>query len=153
MGKRPELIGGGLVRSAGGWSGVQSLRQLKDHIKSDERILGDSDFVESALVDAREAMERKYRLKSLGRDLGTVVSRVSRIFDIPEWRIKCSGKEPERVKAKSVAAYWAVKELGMTGTEVGKELSLTQSAVSRAVRRGEELARELGLSLVDEGNA
>jgi REP element-mobilizing transposase RayT len=153
MGKRPELIGGGLVRSAGGWSGVQSLRQLKDHIKSDERILGDSDFVESALVDARETMERKYRLKSLGRDLGTVVSRVSRIFDIPESRIKCSGKEPERVKAKSVAAYWAVNELGMAGTEVGKELSLTQSAVSRAVRRGEELVRELGLSLVNEGNA
>ena len=54
------------------------------------------------------------------------------------------------MKAKSVAAYWAVKELGMAGAEVGKELSLTQSAVSRAVRRGEEIVRELGLSIVDE---
>ena len=153
MGKKPELTGGGLVRSAGGWSELQALRQMKSHVKSDERILGDSDFVESALVDAREAMERKYRLKSPGRDLWTVVSRVSRIFDIPEARIKSSGKEPERVKAKSVAAYWAVKELGMAGTEVGNELSLTQSAVSRAVRRGEEIVRELGLSIVDGGNA
>ena len=41
-GKRPELTGGGLVRSAGGWNGLQALRQMKDHMKSDERILGDS---------------------------------------------------------------------------------------------------------------
>ena len=144
MGRRPELTGGGLVRSAGGWSGLQALRQMKDRMKSDERILGDSDFVESALVGAREAMERKYRLKSLGCDLGTIVTRVSQLFDVPEARIKSSGKEPERVKAKSVAAYWAVKELGMAGTEVGNELSLTQSAVSRAVRRGEEIVGEEG---------
>ena len=57
MGKRSELTGGGLVRSAGGWSDLQSLRQMKVHLKSDERILGDSDFVESVLAGAREAME------------------------------------------------------------------------------------------------
>ena len=57
------------------------------------------------------------------------------------------------MKAKSVAAYWAVKELGMAGTEVGVEASLTQSAVSRAVRRGEEIVREFGLSSYDEINA
>ena len=93
MGKRPELTGGGLVRSAGGWNGLQALRQMKDHMKSDERILGDSDFVESALVGAREAMERKYRLRALGWDFGTIVTRVSRIFDIPEAQLKSSGKE------------------------------------------------------------
>jgi len=153
MGKRPELTGGGLVRSAGGWSGVQALRQMKDHLKSDERILGDGDFVESVLADAREAMEQKYRLKGLGYDFGTIVTRVSRIFHIPEARIQSSGKEPERVKAKSVAAYWAVRELGMAGTEVGKELGLTQSAVSRAVRRGEGIVRELDVSIIDDRNA
>jgi hypothetical protein len=85
--------------------------------------------------------------------LGTIVTRVSRIFDISEARIKSSGKEPERVKAKSVAAYWAVRELGMAGTEVGKELGLTQSAVSRTVRRGEGIVRELGISHMDDRNA
>lgn len=153
MGKRPELTGGGLIRSAGGWSGVQALRRMKDHMKSDERILGDSCFVESALADAREAMERKYRLRNQGCDLAATLTRVSLIFNIPEARIKSSGKEPERVRARSVAAYWAVKELGLGGTEVGNELNLTQSAVSRAVRRGEEIVKELGLSFVDEGNA
>ncbi len=76
--------GGGLVRSAGGWSDLHALRKMKDHLKSDERMLGDSGFVESALVGDREAMEQKYRLKGLGYDFGTIVTRISRIFDIPE---------------------------------------------------------------------
>ncbi|MDR3565627.1 MAG: LysR family transcriptional regulator [Negativicutes bacterium] len=52
-----------------------------------------------------------------------------------------------------IAPYRAVKELGLAGTEVGNHLNLTQSAVSRAVRRGEEMVKELGLSLIGEGNA
>lgn len=64
------------------------------------------------------------------------------IFGIPEARIKSAGKEPERVKAKSVAARWAVREAGMSETEAGKKLSLTQSAVSRAVRRGEDIVSQ-----------
>jgi chromosomal replication initiation ATPase DnaA len=126
---------------------------MKSHMKSDERILGDDGFVKSALADAREAMERKYRLRSQGYDLAAILTRASQIFNIPEARIKSSGKEPERVRAKSVAAYWAVKELGLAGTEVGNELNLTQSAVSRAVRRGEEIVKQLSLSFADEGNA
>ena len=153
MGKRPELTGGGLVRSAGGWSGVQALRAMKEHMKSDERIRGDGDFVETALAGARETREEKYRLRNQGYDLAAILSRVSRICNIPEARITSSGKEPERVRAKRIVAFWAVKELGLPGTEVGKVLNLTQSAVSRAVRRGEEIVKELGLSLTDEGNA
>ena len=37
---RPELVGGGLVRSLGGWTAVKALRGKGDRIKSDERILG-----------------------------------------------------------------------------------------------------------------
>lgn len=153
MGKRPELTGGGLVRSAGGWSGLRSLRQTKIHLKSDERILGDSEFVDSVLAAARETMERKYRLKAMGCDFHMIITRVSRIFDVPEESIRSSGKEPKRVKARSVAAYWAVRELCMAGIEVGEELGLTQSAVSRAVQRGEDIVRELGISLIGDGNA
>ena len=82
-----------------------------------------------------------------------ILTRISPIFNIPEARIRSSGKESERVRAKSIAACWAVRELGPTGTQAGNHLNLTQSAVGRAVRRGEEIVKELGLSLVNEGNA
>ena len=38
-GGRPELSGGGLVRSAGGWSAVKMLRRSGLFQKADERIL------------------------------------------------------------------------------------------------------------------
>jgi hypothetical protein len=39
-GRRPELVGGGLIRSLGGWSEVLSLRRRGEKTASDERILG-----------------------------------------------------------------------------------------------------------------
>ena len=54
----------------------------QDHIKSDERILGESDFVANVLSEADEAFERKYELKSLGYDLDRVAARVAEIYEI-----------------------------------------------------------------------
>ncbi len=52
QGRRPKLVGGGLIRSAGGWSVVQAMRRAKDHMKSDERILGDGEFAQFVLDKA-----------------------------------------------------------------------------------------------------
>jgi hypothetical protein len=46
MGRREELVGGGLIRTLGGWSQVISLRQSGDRILCDDRILGQDEFVE-----------------------------------------------------------------------------------------------------------
>jgi len=46
---RRDLIGGGLIRSSGGWQVLKDLRKEGIHFKSDERILGGSDFVKSVL--------------------------------------------------------------------------------------------------------
>src|SRR3990172_1092776 len=50
QGRRPELVGGGLIRSQGGWSQVISMRRRRDAEKSDERILGSGDFVEKIVA-------------------------------------------------------------------------------------------------------
>jgi hypothetical protein len=62
MGRRPDLTGGGLIRTAGGWAALKAYRRMKIHIKGDERILGDSDFVESVLEKQNERLERRYRI-------------------------------------------------------------------------------------------
>ncbi len=62
QGKRTDLTGGGLIRSVGGWTAAKALRAAKIFEKSDERILGDGDFVEPVLAAANEAMERQYDL-------------------------------------------------------------------------------------------
>jgi putative transposase len=42
-GRRPELVGGGLIRSLGGWSQVISMRRHGEKSIADERILGGRD--------------------------------------------------------------------------------------------------------------
>ncbi|MBC2695121.1 MAG: hypothetical protein HF982_07580 [Desulfobacteraceae bacterium] len=98
-------------------------------------------------------MERRYQLEAMGYDFNTIVERVSKIFKIAVKYILSPGKQPERVTARSVLAYWAVRELGISRTNVGKRLHLSQSAVSRAVQRGEQLVSEHRLFLSDTRNA
>jgi hypothetical protein len=47
---------------------------------------------------------------------------------------------PSISRARSLVCFWAVRELGLAGTVVGKPMGLVQSAVSKAVGRGAELA-------------
>ncbi|MFZ0613832.1 MAG: transposase, partial [Desulfobacterales bacterium] len=76
-GKRPDLVGGGLVRSMGGWAAVKALRKAKVYMKGDEWILGDSDFTEQVLGQARETYERKQALQAIGVDENAVARRVA----------------------------------------------------------------------------
>ncbi|MFB0532681.1 MAG: transposase, partial [Desulfatiglandales bacterium] len=153
LGKRPELIGGGLIRSSGGWKALRSLHTLGTHLKGDEQILGRSDFVESVLERQDEQFERRYQLQARGYDFDKVVDRVAELFRMRPEEILSLGKHLERVRAKSLLCYWAVKELGMNGTAVGRLLGIIHSSVSRAVRRGERLALDNRYSLEEERNA
>ena len=49
IGRRAELVGGGLLRSNGGWGVLKAMSKARIHLKGDERILGDSDFVKEVL--------------------------------------------------------------------------------------------------------
>ena len=63
-------MGGGLIRSLGGWAEVKKIRLSgQDGIKGDERILGESDFVMEVLSQANEKYSRHYELKNQGYDL------------------------------------------------------------------------------------
>ena len=75
-----------------------------------------------------------------------VAEKVGKIFDMPYRDVMLPGKQPHRVKALSVLAYWAVQELGMSVTAVGLRLGVSQSAASRAVQRGRDIAEELELN-------
>jgi hypothetical protein len=68
QGRRPELMGGGLVRSQGGWKAVSEIRRGREAYSADERVLGSSRFVERLLKEAEETVVRpKVDLATLGR--------------------------------------------------------------------------------------
>ncbi len=147
MGRRPELTGGGLIRSAGGWVALKSAREGRDQTTGDERILGEGEFVESVLKEAEENIERRQRLRAQGYDFQKVVSRAGELIGLNVEEVIKPGKQPQRVQARSLVCYWAVIELGLVGTSVAKMLGMSQPAVSKAVQRGRRLAADKGYTL------
>jgi len=67
LGRRPELVGGGLIRSAGGWAEVKSQRGRGKPQLTDERILGSGDFVERVIREAESRMQRQYTARERGQ--------------------------------------------------------------------------------------
>jgi putative transposase len=148
-GKRPDLTGGGLLRSTGGWSVLKGLRKVGIRVKGDERILGDSDFVESVLKSAEEELEEKYDLKARGYDFDRVAQRVAEVMEMEIEQVTAFGKSPQTVKARSLLCFWAHRKLGMTTIEIGRRLNMSQSAVSRSSMRGQQIERENRFELID----
>ena len=78
---------------------------------------------------------------------GKTVGENAKILGIEKDQAVVPGKQPNRVHASGVLAYWAIRDLGLTATEVGKHLGLSKSAVSRSANRGQELIVDQFLSL------
>lgn len=146
-GRRPDLVGGGLIRSLGGWKEAGRVMANGVRLKGDERILGDSDFVLDVLKASEEEMERRYRLKAAGYNLDRLARRVAEIFTVRAEDLWIPGKYARIIPARSLLCYWAVRELGISTTQIARKLNLTQPAVSISVRRGERIAKEKGLAI------
>jgi putative transposase len=62
VGSRPELVGGDLIRTCGGWSQVPSLRWFGSKVFSDERVVASSEFVNNSITDAEKKAKDTVRL-------------------------------------------------------------------------------------------
>jgi REP element-mobilizing transposase RayT len=148
-GRRPELVGGGLIRSLGGWAALESLGRGENRRKGDERILGDSEFVLEVLHASEERLTQPTHVRRQGYDLERLARMAATRFSLVPEELYSPSKRPERVKARSLLCYWAIRELGLTATAVARALGVTQPAVSTAVQRGEAIAKAQGLRLVN----
>ena len=147
VGRRPELVGGGLVRSAGGRSAVKVLRGKQASIKGDERILGSGHFVEQMLRQANANLERKYAIRAGAHDFDWLVDQVAQALGMTPDDVLAPGRYKEAVRARSVLCYWGTRELGMTTVELAARLGVSQPSVSQSAKRGRKIAMESGLKL------
>ncbi len=149
QGRRDDLTGGGLIRSLGGWSEIKESRIKNVRIKSDERILGESDFVESVLSEAAERFERRYDIKRHGYNLDKVAERAALVCDVEIGDIFSKGKQKRKVKARSLFCYWASRELGISLSELARRLGISITGAGYSAERGELIARENDYKLID----
>jgi putative transposase len=146
LGKRPDLAGGGLVRSAGGWEKILQARRYGEHLKSDERILGDSEFVEDVIGQADEQFDERFLCRANGVHIDQLAQIVACALGLDVAEVWREGQTPMTVQARYLMCHWS-KEIGLTPTEVGRKLKLSQSGASRAAQHGAELAANRGWRL------
>src|SRR3990172_11262181 len=78
LGHQPELTGGGLLRSLGGWSQVIARRRSGKEEEGDERILGSGDFVHAILKETEERELRQLKVKRSGRTIQEIIDEECR---------------------------------------------------------------------------
>ena len=144
MGRRPELVGGGLIRSAGGWSGVLALRRRGARPASDERILGDREFVERILEEWDEVEKVNLRLNKAQANLSLLAQQVCEHRGVPMEELRSGSRRQAVLKAREEFSQIAVKGLGYSGAEVARHLGVSGSCVTRIVAE-RNLSKEVRL--------
>jgi hypothetical protein len=131
LGKRPELVGGGLIRSLGGWSQVLSFRRKGIKVVSDERILGRDEFIQRLMSEAEEREKETLRLSRKVPDLPTLARRIIEGEGMEESELRSGIRKREVVRARRLFCQLAVGRMGYPGAEVARFLRVTTSSVNR----------------------
>lgn len=142
QGRRPELQGGGLVRSAGGWAAVAHLRRGREGYASDERILGSADFVVALQREVERAEQHRIRLHTRTPNLATLLRRVGAAAAISPTALTGGGRTRALTRVRDGLAYLWVEVLGRSGRALAQALALQPASVYRAARRGHVHRRE-----------
>ena len=130
-GRRPELVGGGLIRSHGDWSQVVSLRKKGEAVSSDARVLGSSSFVDRILSEAEKRELETLRLHTCKSDLPTLLKKVSKNEQIEKTDIISGMRRRDVVRVRKLFCQIAVSKMGYSGAEVARFLGVSTSAVNR----------------------
>lgn len=134
QGRRPELVGGGLIRSVGGWSQVFAIRRHKDRLLTDERVLGSGNFVESMLKEAEERLRFQMASNRRRQDVVTFIEQVCKKEGINPKEMGLGSRRGRISKVRSKIAYQLVEDYGIPLAEVARQLGVSTSAISKAVR-------------------
>ncbi len=133
-GRRPELVGGGLIRSMGGWSQVISMRSLGHRELSDERILGSGNFVDEVINDGNRAIRHQFKGRALSEKIKQhiIESCLEEGVNIKE--LKSGGRRPKVSKFRRHLAGVLVEEYGAPLAEIARHVGVSTSAISKAIK-------------------
>jgi len=135
-GRKPELVGGGLLRSQGGWSAVLALRRRSPATACDQRILGDGDFMRTVIDRLDDRQRRNLRLLTARPDIDRICRQVCDCHGVSPGEL-CSGSRRRPVVLARYAVAWiAVREVGYSGAEVARHLGVSNSCITRSVATG-----------------
>ena len=140
QGCRAEFQGGGLVRSVGGWTAVQELRRGRESYRSDERVLGSTEFIEQLRAERDLGTDRMGRGPNRAISLEQLVERVCQAEGVRIESISGGGRKAALCRAREGIAYLWIECLGHSGRQLAHPLGVQLESIYRAARRGQAKA-------------
>lgn len=135
LGKRPDLTGGGLVRSMGGWSIVKAMRNSGLKEESDERILGSGEFVSEVIRHAEEKVKYQLPAMELQKSIKQEIEMQCKNEKVPAALLQSGSRRPPLPMLRRSIALKLVNEYGVSLAETARQLGISTSGVAQILRR------------------
>jgi hypothetical protein len=135
QGRRPELVGGGLVRSMGGWSRVVSLRSRGNVGEHDSRILGGGDFVAEILKEAEQRVTRYLPGRKREALIRKVIQEICQEEGVGEQELRLGGQARRVSRVRAKVAWELNRQYGISMAEIARHVGVCTSAIANALRK------------------
>ncbi len=119
-----------------------SMKRKDGVIRSDERILGRNDFVNTILKEAEERQIRQLKLKMSHRNIKSIIGEECAKRKVNPNELKHGGRRRKVSQVRDAVALRSTIELGLSFAEIARHLGVSTSTISRAVERTEIKARD-----------
>jgi hypothetical protein len=138
QGRRPELVGGGLIRTLGGWAEVQAARSRGDRVLADPRILGTASFVENLLISDEGRLRRIHTNVKRGKQIEELIRRTCASAAIALDELQLGGRRRNVAKLRARLARQLVGEYGVTLADAARRLGVSTSGIAKTLERSEK---------------
>lgn len=135
LGRRPELVGGGLARSGGEWFAVRSPRPRKAREFSDERILGSGEFVERILREADARALRQHVARRENRYAERVVAEKCKKSGVSLTELRSGSRRGRLPAVRAKIVLGLVENYGLGVAEIARQVGISTSGVSKILTR------------------
>jgi len=132
--RRPELVNGARGRGSGEWSSAVGPRQ-RERASTDERILGNGEFVERVLKEADARMMRQVGLKKIKRQAERVVVNACKKGGVTLTELRSGSRRANVPRLRAEIARRLVEDYGLALAEVARQVGISTSGVSRLLSR------------------
>lgn len=135
QGRRPELVGGGLIRSLGGWSQVISARRHGNRERFDERILGSGDFVERVIKEADERVSSGFEGFERKKKVDEMIQHLCDQEAINVLELKTGSRRRSVSRVRYQLAHELVATHGIPLADLARHVGVSTSAISKMLCR------------------
>ncbi len=134
QGRRPELVGGGLIRSLGGWSQVLSLRGSREKMENDSRILGNGEFVAEIIREAEKKVRRYVRDNEMNKTIDNTIKEICLKEGVVERELRLGVRTRKYSGVRAKIASYLSHEFGVSRAEIARQMGVCTSAIAKAIQ-------------------